>query len=417
MKNLSLFQIGLLASALFIAGAGLVTFILMEGSSDQATSLVIWTDFESGPTTEYLQTSSSETAEVSVEVFDSANFVSEVISELSLGKSPDILITTSANQAGLGARLKTIPFESLPESQFKQTYISGAQDAFRTNEGYFGIPLAVDPLIIYSNSNLMDAYGITAVPEFWSEMSRVVNSFAQRSGNVVNRVIIPLGLSDNVVASEDIFASLLGQVGTTPLQQTEYGYVSELSSSPQAQQILNYYTDFANPNSGVYNWNANYRSSRDTFSSEDSVFYIDFATQYSDLIELNPNMDINVSKLPQIKSNQPFVIADYYGFYFPQGSDQTADSVEYAAGLASDKDFINLLNSQNLISTARSQINVSDNNPVLAAASQSALYSSTWPKPSSKTIDLFSELIADVLYRGVGTSEALSNYATSLTQL
>ncbi len=420
MKKFSIFQLGLAIFFFLLAAGGLVAFVTYTGSGGaESANLTIWTDLNDQELWSYVKDNQSVAQQVIVQTYPSDGFVEKVISELSLGKYPDILITSTTNQLQLGQRLKTIPFESLPQSQFTSEYTSGANNLFMNNEatGFSGLPIAIDPLVLYSNSNLLNENGITRPPEFWDEMSQIVNEYAKRNGSSVSQIVLPMGLASNVTNGSEIFYSLLGQINTQPVYYDNGVKQTDLRDKDPARMI-DYYTDFANTNSGVYNWNERYESDRQVFVSNDSFFYIDFASQWKQIQSENPNIIIYPSEFPQIRGNGKYVHANYIGAYFPQVATSTALSINLIAELSSQEGFIDALNQAGFVSANRSSIDTRDQNQLISTASKSALYSGSVLIPNRNSArNEFIELINDILARGVDTSRAMQSYATGILEL
>lgn len=421
MKKFEPFQLALSGIFALIAVAGFIAFISFQGSRLDTVNLNVWTDVANSDLWRYAANKDVEgVSSVIVREFASEGFVDDVIRELSLPNSaqlPDIIFTSSANQRALGERLQSIPFTSLTQSQFKDNYIGGVYDEFLTADGFAGIPFAADVLVLYTNETKLNELGIATRPTYWDEVSQIVNTFTKRRGTVVDEVILPLGTVTNITNAQEIFFTLLGQVGIQALSTDASGRVTSNLRDDNTLKVLSYYTDFANTNSGVYNWNISYPSDREVFTANSSVFYLDFASQADVVQKLNPNIKIAHSEIPQVRGNKKYVEARYYGAYFPAVSNKVSTSIPYLVALTNDQEFLNILEQSNLISPKRSLINSTHQDQLLAVASRSVLYSGANPIFDQGSYqDAFAKLIEDVLYRGIAYTQALRDYADTLEE-
>ncbi len=419
-KNLSIFQIAILAFFLIVAAGGLIAFITYQAGQSGTSSIIIWSDVDAPELWSYLEEERPDwVGQVEVIEYDSDTFIDSLYRNLSSQsiQTPDLIITDSANQYALGDRTQLLSFETLPIAQFQEVYISGAFDLHYRDQGFTAIPLFVDPLILYSNQRLLNSFGIAQPPQYWDQVSNITNQYAKRRGAAIDQVIIPLGLADNVVEAESIFSAMLGQVGVKPIGY-ESGRLRANATGPESVQVLTYYTDFANTNSGVYNWNANFTNSRDTFVAEESLFYFDLASRSNEVQQLNPNMAIEYSELPQIRDSIKYTDAKIISAFMPAQSSDIAKSITYLNEISTDENVIELANDVGLSSAKRNQVDTNRQDQLQRVANRSALYAGSWLRlDPAETKAFFADLIVNVLYRGEGVSTSLSNYTQDLQGL
>lgn len=389
-----------------LAIAGLIAFATFSSGSDKIAEVSIWSDIDSSILEQWLKDVDSDSFRVSYRYIPRDEFTQTLIEELSLGRRPDILLTNVGRQFELGERLQTIPQKSLSLTDFRERYVSGAESAYVTANGYVGLPLFVDPLILYSNRRLLDVNGIATPPNYWDEASTMTRRYAKTLGRVVNQTMIPIGTYNSTNHAKDIITGMLGQVGVVPFKLTDQGYVSDLTG-PDVISVISYYTDFADPASAVYNWNDSQNNSRDAFVAEESLLYLGKSSDYSEIVALNPNLDVQVSEFPQIRNNLKTTQADFYGLLFPRGTD-IATNFEYLAEILASELYNQVATDIGMSPANRSSLSVESDNELTAVSARSALYARSWPDIDSRETDqIFNQMIDNILYRGIDVPTAI----------
>ena len=79
-----------------------------------------------------------------------------------------------------------------------------------------------------------------------------------------------------------------------------------------AYGALRFYTEFADPTRDVYTWNADQPNSFDAFIQGKSAFFFGYAYQQDLLNARAPQLNIGISKLPQIAGRPPKNVANYW---------------------------------------------------------------------------------------------------------
>jgi len=178
-----------------------------------------------------------------------------------------------------------MPFASYPEKNFRDTYIDGA-DVFLTKTGITGLPILVDPIVLYYNKNILSNEGVIKVPEYWDELIGLSQKLTKKKDDgSVSQSMIALGLFNNVTNAKDILATLLTQSNNSiVIRGSDNNATSVLSSGSyntgtSAVASLKFFTEFSNPSYEVYSWNRSLPQSKDFFISNKSAFYLGRASE------------------------------------------------------------------------------------------------------------------------------------------
>ena len=105
---------------------------------------------------------------VSYKYFTKDNFDAELVEAIAEGRGPDIILLPHENILRHRAKIVTIPFETMPERSFIDSFADGSS-IFRMNDGYIGFPFYVDPIVMYWNKSIFINEGILKPPTYWDE--------------------------------------------------------------------------------------------------------------------------------------------------------------------------------------------------------------------------------------------------------
>ncbi len=241
-----------------------------------------------------------------------ATFYQDLIVALANGGSPDLVITSSESISQIQSKLYDIPYSAYTERQFRDTNIDGAQ-IFLTTNGISGLPLLVDPLVVYYNKDILAANNFVIPPKTWNDLQAAVPIFTKRdSQNHITQSTIALGEADNILHARDILSALFLQAGDSivaydtstssnqvTLADGGTGAGAGATAQLPAVQSLTFYTSFANPTNSNYTWNNSLPESLQNFLAGKSAFYIGRASELFSIQSENPNLNFDVTQLFQ----------------------------------------------------------------------------------------------------------------------
>ncbi len=236
-------------------------------------------------------------------------FDAELLEAIASGNSPDIFFLDSDAILKNKSKIYPVPFASYPQATYQANFVAEA-DLYLDANGVLAFPLALDPLVLYYNTSILDAAGIPSVPQYWDEIVALAPTLTVRdnSGTIVQSTIA-LGEFDNVSNAKDIFSLLVMQTGNPIVARNAQGKYTSVFRSQTAANFLNpaeesirFFTDFSNPLKSNYSWNRSLPMSQDAFVSGKVAFYIGYASELFALREKNPNLSFNVAMVPQVRS-------------------------------------------------------------------------------------------------------------------
>ncbi|OGI92499.1 hypothetical protein A3A09_02435 [Candidatus Nomurabacteria bacterium RIFCSPLOWO2_01_FULL_42_20] len=177
-------------------------------------------------------------------------------------------------------------------------------DLYLDSRGILGLPVILDPMVMYYNRNLLDSAGVAKPPEFWDEFLTLAPILTkQTTPGLIDTAGVALGTYSNVTNAKEIISAMFLQSGNPVTVLSGANLIPNLSDAGRVTEaVLRFYTEFSNPSKEAYSWNRSFSSSRNAFISENLSVYFGFASELFSLRETNPNLNFDVAKLPQSRT-------------------------------------------------------------------------------------------------------------------
>src|SRR3989344_4118452 len=299
---MSKFQIILLAVfGVFIVGA-VATFALYRGGSAGNVTVTIWGDVSSRDFSLLLNSpalAKDQTTTVNYAQKSSASLGQDFTEALARDIGPDLIIITQDSLWQEKPKLTAIPYASVSERDFKNTFIEEGE-LFLNETGVYALPLSIDPLVLYYNRDLLSGVGLDKPIEYWDEIYAVATNLSKKdvAGNIILSTMA-LGEARNIRNAKDIFSLLLLQAGTPITSfvgeelRSQIGNNFGLTVSP-GEAALDFYTQLSNPTKVFYSWNRSLIDAQTHFTSGDTAYYLGFASELRALRSKNPTLNFGV---------------------------------------------------------------------------------------------------------------------------
>lgn len=431
--KISLFQ-GILLGV-FGVGALIGLFVFSTytstGSKNAVGTVVIWGTLPKADMSAALTTIARvdpALKSVSYVQKDAATLPTDLAQAIATGASPDLVLSSQENLQPLTKFITPIPLATLSARTFQSAFIAESGVYTAPNAaGYYGIPFLVDPLVLFSNRDILSSDGIPTPPATWEGVTGLAPKVVQTTpARQITRGLIALGTYRNVHNARGILSALFLQTGVPISSYSSSGVLSgNLGASasnavPPGQAVLGFYTQFADPSKVSYTWNDSLPDSQQTFLVGDLGLYVGYVSEARFLQQANPNLNFDVSPLPQpatatLKSTYGLI----YAFMMPRGSKNPAGAYTVAAtltGSAEQGDAAFATGLAPALRTALAQPPAAD--PVAGVAYPEALYASGWLSPAPADTDLvFSSMIGNVITGRSTLETALSSAQLSLSSL
>lgn len=315
MNDWNGFQIAVVGVFAFLLMAGMAVFALYAGRSGQeAGEVTIWGTVDSNIMDAlFVELVAIDDAFQNVDYVEKeeATYRQELTEAIARGAAPDLAMLDETDVIEFSGKVQTIPYAQISQRTYLDSYIDEAE-LFLATDGVLGMPLLIDPLVMYWNRDLFAGAGLASYPKTWTELQAIAPRMTSLDGaSNVRRSAVALGTYDNVTHAREIISALLLQAGDEIVTYDQDGVLQPVfgenragSVENPAEAVLRFYTNFANPTQAAYSWNRALPTSFNAFAAGDVGVYFGFASEYKTLTERNPNLALGVATLPQTSASR-----------------------------------------------------------------------------------------------------------------
>ncbi len=409
---------------------GVIFFSLGRSGSNQAISKVlVWGYLPENQFQEILkQTGVSDDKNFSVtyEQIDRDNFDDNFVNALADGYGPDVLYIGQDQILKQKNRLALIPYEYYPLRNFQNTFTEGTE-IMLADGGIRAIPITVDPLVLYWNRDTFAEAGLVNPPKNWPELTyEMIFPFTKKDGPVtLLQSAIPLGTWSNLNHAKGILSALIMQSGGNVTSKMASGVVSALGNriangARPAESALNFFVDFSNPQTNFYTWNGALSNSIDYFASGRSAMYIGLASDLEKIKQRNPNLNFDVTELPQSPERKRAVTyGEIMSLAIPSSTSNFASALNFINAVSTKEG--TLIHSRVLGSAPSRKDALLEPDPANAFESvffNSAKYALSWLDPDkTETDNIFSDMIKSVTSGQKRISDSVSTANQELVNI
>lgn len=403
--------------------SGLIKIGGSASTSGLQGKVIVWGTFSNSDVKNSLNSIESANKNLSLSYVskDSATYSQDLIEAFANGNGPDLFIISPEMIEKNANFIYKIPYISYPEKTFTDSYIDGAS-IYLDSEGIIGLPLVVDPMVMYYNKDILSNEGIVNPPKTWDELFTLNPKLTIRNDSgTISRSMIAFGQYDNINNVKDILATLLIQNNNPIVERVtdsanNVSYSAMLNSNPSnlsvtpMEAVIKFFIEFSNPSNTAYSWNRSLPNSLDMFTSGKLAFYLGRASELFNIESINPNLSFDVTQIPQIKdSATKRTFGEIYAIAVSKRSSNLAGAVGVAGNLSQGDDAKNISTSLSLPPVSRALLSNKPQDPYLFTFFDSALISRSWVDPDSdKSNAIFKELIENTLSNNLNNSAAIN---------
>lgn len=323
------FQIIFTGVLVLAAIVGLILFsIARTGGKGTDPVILIWGTVPRESVQNYFYKITNETRSslnVTYVEKDPKTFDRDFVEALALGAGPDAIFVPQNEIFRQKNKLFAIPFATISERQYKDTFIQGAE-LMLGREGIYSLPLFADPLVLYWNRDMYSDAGLAVAPKTWTDVASIVPKLRKSKNGVLQQSSVALGEWSNVAHAKEIYSALVLQAGNPIVKISGDNVRSVLEERldlpySAGEAALSYYTQFANPTDSHYSWNRSLPNSFDAFTGEKLATYIGFASDFSRIGLKNSNLNFDIAMLPELaNAKTKIVFGNMYGFAIVKNS-------------------------------------------------------------------------------------------------
>lgn len=429
-----------LALVIFFGVMALAALILLATVSPQSNPqddptyvgpVQVWGTIPSAPINDILaqlKESDPQFTAVSYRYIPEEEFNTSLIEAIADGVGPDVIFVSHEELTEQRKRIRPVSYESWPLRDFQDSYLDGTQ-IFALSDGIYGMPMLVDPLMMYWNKDVLTNAGFLTAPRTWEELVNVqLPAMINRSfDRTINRGVIAMGTYDNIENAYASISLLLVQSGSSFVserilnEQVKYNVsLSEgVTGGNPFSSSLSFYLRFSQPANTLYSWNRSFSSDRTQFISEDLVLYFGFGSEGRQLESLNPNLNFDVAEVPQgAGSEVRRTYGKFYAMFVMRSADNLTGSYNVMNRFTNDTVLSQLAQGTNMVPVKRSLVANGSNDIFGRVAYRSAPIAYGWLNPSKVEVDeVFSDMVSDVSENRNSVDSAISITEGKLSRL
>ncbi len=427
---MSKFQVILLAVFVLLAVIGV--FVFATSSSNQSAALVpitIWGTLPQADMTaaiDDLENADKTTFEASYTYVDEADFQSKLVNAIATGQGPDIVLIPQDIFLSVKNLLYPIPYADYSQRLFEDNFAQAGEIFLDPTSGIYALPVAIDPMVMFWNRNLLSSAGIALPPKTWTDLLAEVPKLTAKDANGnLTASAVAFGEWTNVPHAKDILSMLMLQSGSPIVSADQTtGKLSaallESNSSgimPSAE-ALNFFTQFADPSKDVYSWNRALPSADSAFLAGQLAFYFAPASETSTLRARNPNLNFDVAEVPQTGTTLAGTFADVYAFGLLKSSPNLSADILDANLLTGDKAAADISAAAAVAPARRDLLAQTQSSAYQAIFWQSALIGENFLDPNPVATDsLFEQMVESVTSGAKSAADAVNSADGSLGTL
>lgn len=251
------------------------------------------------------------------------------VKDLILPLPPTVSITSVETVESLGKKETVITPQTLATISVRQlssvfpqvvyddvVFEHKIEEERQSSDKVFGLPLAMDTLVLYYNKDMLNRAKIPLPPDTWDQFVEQVPKLTLV--DVDNNIIqsgVAMGTGANVPRVMDIVSLLMMQNGATMVLGNRAAFANE---DPEQKgyvpgaKALEFYTSFANPEVEWYSWNADQADAMEAFIAGEAAFFIGYHYQLEEIQNGAPNLNFDISPIPQTDPNADVNYANYW---------------------------------------------------------------------------------------------------------
>jgi len=346
-KNLfKLLIITLLVSSTVVLGFGCKGLSTQEKAATGRVSLEYWTVFDDVGVINSLLApylAQRQNLKIVVRQFSQGEIYERLVEALAEDKGPDIISVHNRDMGKYLSKLTAIPAsvkdttvvtvknnfstETLVNigtvvmptvRDLERNYVQVVKDDVVKAGKIYGLPLSLDTMALYYNKDILDRSGIAEPPTSWEEFQEAVKEITKVDSNT-NEVVqsgAALGVVNNITGADDLFYILFKQSGldfVSDSGRAVFNYLPRnVSVSPPSMNVIDFFTDFANPERDTYTWNADLDSALNKFSRGSLAFYFGFSYNLPQIKARGPQLNFEILPMLQLNPKKPVNVANYW---------------------------------------------------------------------------------------------------------
>lgn len=184
-----------------------------------------------------------------------------------------------------------------------------------TEERIFGLPLALDTMVLYWNRDLLNTARIPEPAKTWEEFLRHMSLLAKFGPNgEILQAGAAIGTGKNVERAGDLLSVIMMQNGTEMTRNGSVAFAANVADRevPPGLEALRFYTDFADKGKAAYTWNGTMPNSLEAFTAGTVAYFFGYSYHLPVIRSRAPKLNVGIAAIPQIDPLHEVNFANYW---------------------------------------------------------------------------------------------------------
>jgi ABC-type glycerol-3-phosphate transport system substrate-binding protein len=321
------------------------------------------------------------------------------------------------------SRIQPFSYDSFPIRDIRNIYIDGAE-IFALDNGFYGYPVAVNPLVMYWNKDILANEGYLKPPATWEELVNSVfaDLIVRSDDRSIQRSVVAMGEYNNVRNAFGVISALMiqgGSAGVVSLPDNRYQVRLQSAKSGDGNPLsaaADFYTRFSRPDNTLYSWNRSFGEDRSRFLAGDLAFYFGYASEGRELERSNPNLNFDIAEIPQgASATVRRTYGDYYALSLMRSSKNRTGAVAVMTELGSLTNTAEIARNSNMVPALRNAVSAGNNDTYGRVAYQAAPVAFGWLNPNRLATDqILVTMTEDINSNRRGLNSAVSDVISRL---
>lgn len=231
---------------------------------------------------------------------DIKQYRERVTARIQNGTGPDIFRFHNTWWPMFSNVLVPLPKDTITKTDFEKWFYKVTQNDLVKNGAIYGIPLEIDTLSLYINTQIFKVAGLSA-PTNWVDFLDYAKELTVKDENgKITTGGAAVGTFGNITHAGDVISLFLVQNGTD---------LNDIFSTSQAaSEALSFYTSFAT-NDNV--WDDTLDPSVMSFAKGNLAMFFGYSSDFFTIKSINPNLSFTVYPVPHLPG-QDMTIASYW---------------------------------------------------------------------------------------------------------
>jgi multiple sugar transport system substrate-binding protein len=422
MKSSTFQLVIIIVFSLFVALGMIVLYWTNKGGSGQKTAEIhLWGSVPSGQMKAFLSGLKLDKQNLNViyQEVPADSFDEKLIEALASGIAPDAIVLNEDSIYRHIGKITPIPYQSFSERAFKDAYVTEAE-VYLNKNGVIGVPFSIDPLIMYWNRDMFANKGLAKPPRYWDEFLTLSSKLTEKKGaSGISKSAVALGEFSNINNAKEIISALSMQSGNYFTAIGEDGALVSRIDNEKLIDVLDFYSQFANPLKTVFSWSRSLPNSQSMFGRGDLAVYFGFFSEKNNIVSSNSNFDFDFGYFPQVRNSDiNITYGNMLAVSVLKQARDSASAMKLAVILGSG-DSVKAWSEMTGLPPVRRDLLVNKPTDAFGVVGyDSALISRAWLDPNGKkTKELFRDMVEAISSGWQTSSDALSSFSAKLSEL